>query len=472
MPSDNEAKGIVFLPLGATHDIGASCHYLEIEGTGILLDAGMDPDLEGQDALPDLSPVTGDPTRFVDHVIVSHAHHDHLGSLPYILKQFPHARVHMTPATRRLADFLLPASARLQRRRLLEGSSLSDPVFDEDEVEAVSYMYEQHEIETVFDVTGVRARAPLQAVLHYSGHILGAAGVEVFCEEGPEARNVFYTSDTNVQNQTIIPGGHYPESVDIMILESTMGSNGFAELVSRRSEERRLGESIARVLERGGSVLLPVFALGRAQEILALLDRYRRRRVIDPDVPIYTAGSMRAVADLYDQTRYTTPRLNEDFEVFGVEQRRLPRSQSAKRDAIREKGIFVVASGMMFERTISNEMARMMVENEKHGVFFVGFARDDSPGGMLLHAAEREEERVTLDPVQGEQHLRCEVDRFMLSGHSNRRDLLKLVEQLKPEHVILVHGESKSIEWMADNIRFFNPSVNVHIPSRGQPVRL
>jgi Cft2 family RNA processing exonuclease len=310
------------------------------------------------------------------------------------------------------------------------------------------------------------------ACFHYSGHILGAAGIELFCEEGPEQRTLFYTSDTNLRNQTIIPGGDYPEEVDILVLESTMASDGLAESVTRRSEERRLGEAIARALERGGSVLIPVFALGRAQEVIALIDRFKRRGIIRDEVPIYTAGSMRAVADLYDQTRFTTPRLDSEFEVFGVEQKRLPRSDQAKEAAIKDSGIFVVSSGMMFERTLSNDLARMMVDDERHAILFVGFAREDSPGGQLIEAADREDEFIVLDKIQGQQRLRADVDRFRLSGHSHRRDLLELVERLRPKQVVLVHGESQSIEWMAENIRFFNPSIEVHVPACGQPTYL
>ena len=463
---------MLFAPLGATHDIGASCHYLEIEGTGLLLDAGMDPDLEGSEAVPDLSTITRDPDRFVDHIIVTHAHHDHLGSLPVLMKMFPHARIHMTPVTRRLADLLLPASARLQKRRLYEGSSVAQPVFDADDVEAASYLYDQHDFGDVFDVTGVRARSPLSACFHYSGHILGAAGVEVFCEDGPDQRRFFYSSDTNVQGQTIIPGGDYPDDVDILVLESTTGSDGVAETVTRRSEERRLGEAMARVIDRGGSVLVPVFALGRAQEILALIDRFKHRGILPVDVPVYTAGSMRAVAELYDDTRYSTPRLNSDFEVYGVEQRRLPRSQRGKVEAVQASGIFVLASGMMFERTPSNELGQLMIDDEKHGVFFVGFAREESPGGRLLGAAAAGEEFTVLDRLRGEQRIFASVDRFRLSGHSHRRDLLELVNRLKPKQVILVHGESRSIEWMADNIRFFDPGITVHVPESGRTIEL
>jgi predicted metal-dependent RNase len=127
---------------------------------------------------------------------------------------------------------------------------------------------------------------------------------------------------------------------------------------------------------------------------------------------------------------------------------------------------------MMFERTPSNELGQMMVDNEKHGIFFVGFAREESPGGRLLEAAAAGEEFTVLDRLRGEQRIFASVDRFRLSGHSHRRDLLELVNRLKPKQVILVHGESRSIEWMADNIRFFDPGITVHVPESGRTIEL
>src|SRR5690606_4102497 len=114
-------------------------------------------------------------------------------------------------------------------------------------------------------------------------------------------------------------------------------------------------EALKAVVARGGTALIPVFALGRAQEMIALLDAFKRRGILPADLPIYTAGSMRAVADLYDKTRYSTPRLNPEFQVYDVEQKRLPRSLSGKLAALSEPGIFLVSSGMMFERTLSHE---------------------------------------------------------------------------------------------------------------------
>lgn len=465
---------MLIVALGKTEVIGANCHFLEIEGTGVVLDAGADPEEDGPEGLPDFDLIHQHSGWYVDHAIVTHAHHDHIGALPVLIQHFPHVLVHMTKATRQLADFVLPASARLQRRRLREGSSPHEPLFDEDELEVYSYLYLQHELEEDFDLTGLRGRTPVKARFYDSGHILGGAGVLLTFEEEGRQRRVFYTSDTNVRPQFIIPGGTYPAPpLDVLMLETTLGADAEAELTTRRTEEKKLAEALQRVLERGGTVLIPVFAMGRAQEILAVLDRFKQRGIIADDVPIYTAGSMRAVADVYDKTRFITPRLDPDFEVFGVEQRRLPRSETAVQEALRGPSIHVVSSGMMFERTISNRLAQQIVEDEKNGILLVGFAREDSPAHRVLEAAEQGKgTKVVLDETRGPQPVNCEVGRFRFSGHSHRRDLIQLVEEMKPRKVVLVHGEEEARTWMADNIRFFYPDVELHLIESGQPLEV
>src|SRR5690606_16610845 len=191
----------------------------------------------------------------------------------------------------------------------------------------------------------------------------------------------FYTSDTGLRPQTLQPGGDYPEPpLDVLLLETTLGADPEAEQTSRKAEEKAFGEALARTLARGGSALVPVFALGRAQEVLALVDRFKRRRVIPEETPVYTAGQLRGIAGIYDQTRFMSPRLDPAFEVTEVEQQRIPRTATRLDDALREPAIYVVSSGMLFERTLSNQLAQRLVGHEKHGVFFVGFATETWPG--------------------------------------------------------------------------------------------
>jgi Cft2 family RNA processing exonuclease len=451
--------------LGDTSEIGASCHYLEIDGTGILLDAGVDPEGEGEASLPDLDLIRDRSDCRVDHVVITHAHHDHLGSLPVVIRAFPHVFVHMTRATRDLANVLLPSSARLQVRKLREGSTTSPPLFDAEELDAYEYLYLAHHLEIPFDMTGLRGTSPLEGRLFDAGHVLGAAGIEIVVDDPAGERRIFYTSDTCLSSQAILPGGSYPqEPIDTLILESTMGADPEAENTTRKAEEVRFGEALAETLDGGGTVLVPVFALGRGQEVLAMIDRFKRRGQIDSDIPVYSAGMMRAISDIYDKNRYTTPRLDQEFEVYGVDQKRLPRGQNGLKRALQEPGILVVGSGMMFERTISNKIAQDLVEDERNAILLVGYARDDSPARRLLEA----EEEVVLDQIRGPQPLKCRVNRFRFSGHSHRRDLLELVERLSPNRVLLVHGETQAKMWMADNIKYFNPDIEVVMPQRGE----
>ena len=462
-----------FVALGDTDEIGASCLFLYINNTGIILDAGADPEEEGVASLPRLDLIRS-ANRYVDHAIITHAHHDHIGSLPILIREFPHVAVHMTPATRQLADLVLPASARLQRKKLREGSSLHQPLFNEEELEMHSYLYLTHELEETFSLRGIRDESLLTGQFFNAGHVLGSAGIKIVTEENGIRKSLFYTSDTNLRPQHIIPGGSYPEEpVDILLLETTLGADPEAEQTTRKIEEERFLEGLKRILARGGTVLIPVFALGRAQEILAIIDRFKQKNKIPEDIPVYTAGSMRAFADLYDKTRYSTPRLDPEFQVFGVHQKRLPRSHKATLEALSQPSIHIMSSGMMFERTISNRLAQQLVEDEKNGILLVGYAKEDSPAHLLLEAAkEGKGAMVTLDRLVGPQPVNCDIERFRFSGHSHRRDLLRIVEQLKPRTILLVHGEQEARTWMADNIKYFYPGTDIIMPESGATITL
>ena len=458
-----------YLSLGETTDIAASCHHVTFGGTGLVLDAGMDPDQDGYAALPPFELLRQRP---VDHVVVTHAHHDHLGALPVLSREVPHAKVHMSRPTAMLAEMLLPSSARLQKRRVREGSTSEAPVFDVETAEALSYVYETHLLESPFSLAGLKAEGPLAGTFYHAGHVLGAVGLLVEGYEGGKRRRLYYTSDTSVRAQTILPEADFPTGpVDVLLLESTLGADPEAEQTSRKAEEKRLGAALAGVLGRGGVALIPVFALGRSQDVLAMIGRFKRRGVVPEDTPVYTAGSMRGVAEIYDKTRESTPRLDPDFEVYGVEQQRLPRTQTKLNEALSKPGLFVVSSGMLFERTPSFDLARRIVSDERHGVFFVGYSKEGSPGDLLQRAAAAGEP-MTFDEVEGPVPVRATVERFRFSGHAHRRDLIEIVEQVRPRTVVLVHGETEAKRWMKDNVEFFHPDVRVIIPEQGQEIEL
>ena len=466
-----------FLALGDTEDIAASCHFLEVGGTGIVLDSGTDPRREGPDSLPKFEWVRERAQSYVDHALITHAHHDHMGSLPMLVEEFPHVMAHMTDATKQLLDFLLPASARLQKKRYEKHETPHEPLFTEEDLDFLSHVYLTHELQEDFDLTGMQGRVPVTGQFYSAGHILGSVGVELTFEEEQDGetqeRRLFYTSDTNMQPQSIIPGGEYPDDADVLILETTLGADEDAEETSRPEEYEKFRDTLSDVIARGGTALVPVFVMGRAQEMLAMLQRLKDEGHIPADVPIYTAGSMRAIAGIYDDTNQTTPRLDEDFKVFDVEQERVPYSSDAKADVLDGPGIMVVSSGMMFEPTLSNVLARRIVENERDAVLIVGHAVEDTPARRLQEAAaEGPGAPVMLADGHGPQPVYCTVERFRFSGHSHRRDLLKIVDRLSPETVLLVHGEPAAQEWMARAIGEQHPETEVLRPDWGDVIEL
>jgi Cft2 family RNA processing exonuclease len=127
---------------------------------------------------------------------------------------------------------------------------------------------------------------------------------------------------------------------------------------------------------------------------------------------------------------------------------------------------------MMFEPTLSNMLGRKIIEDKDNAILLVGYAVEDTPARRLIEAVEAGDDEVTLHPETGPQPLNCEVQKFRLSGHSDRRELLDLVGALQPDDVVLVHGETEARAWMAENIQFFYPEVNVHQPAWGEPLEL
>lgn len=464
-----------FLSLGSTNEISASCHYVNLAGTGILLDAGQDPNIDGPKGLPKYSLLQDHPDWGIDYCILSHAHHDHIGSLPVMLQRFPHVRIHMTQPTRLLLDFLLPESARLQKKRFKEGVNPHEAMFTEEQAEMAAYLYRSWPLDHSFELEeGVRAQMPIKATFHHAGHVLGAVGTMLEAERDGVPFKVFFSGDINMRAQAIQPGAALPDGpIDVLIMESTLGADPSAELTTRKKEEERFLDGIQATLKRGGCVLIPAFALGRSQEMLAILHRFKKQKKLPEDLPIYTAGSQRAISDIYDRTRFISPRLDEKFEVYGVEQKRFPKSK-ARIDHLLQSGepsIFILGSGMLFERTLSNRLAQKMIEDERHSIYFVGYIKPDCPAAALF-AAKQQNTPVQLDKNGGLHKVLCEVDRFRFSGHSNRRELIQAVEKLKPKRVILVHGEADAREWMKDNILYFYPETEVILPEQGVPISL
>jgi Cft2 family RNA processing exonuclease len=267
--------------------IGASAWFVEIEGHRILLDAGTHPKREGRSALPLYSKVTGPE---LDAIAISHCHHDHVGSLPVALRHFPGAHVLMTELSYFLVERVLHNSVNVMQRQRTELGIQEYPLYSHDEVDDIAPVFQGFKYNREIDWASFRkARAGVESpTLEFfdAGHALGSAGMLIRGEE----ETLFYTGDVCFHDQTILKSARFHDvQADVLIMESTRGNREVPAGFTREKEIERLSASIERVLDRKGSVLIPTFALGRTQEILALLallireGRLRRQ-------PVYIGG--------------------------------------------------------------------------------------------------------------------------------------------------------------------------------------
>jgi predicted metal-dependent RNase len=252
-------------------------------------------------------------------------------------------------------------------------------------------------------------------------------------------------------------------------METTRGNRAVPPGVTRQTEADRLAEAIQRVLARKGSILIPAFALGRNQEILAQLCLLMRSGKI-PKQPVYVGGLGKVFTEIYDLQAHRTHRqhtnliLTEALELIVLEQ--------AKIDKIKLGGgkIFVLTAGMMTEKTAAHEMALRMAGQPEHAILFVGYADPQTPGGRLKQA--RLGETFHFSPSGGELTRRCEIDDFDLTAHANRDDLMDFVGRVNPRTIFLGHGDEASRTWFEQEIRHRFPRVQLHQPEPGKAIQV
>src|SRR5436190_4383322 len=261
-------------------DIGASSWFLDIEGHGLLMDAGIHPKREGRDALPRFDLVKN---LECDAIAISHCHHDHVGSLPVAMRYFPQSHVLMTDLSYFLVERVLHNSVNVMKRQRDELGIKEYPLFSHDELDDIAPLFQGFKYNREVDWAAFpKTRAGfLSPTLEFydAGHALGSAGIMVRGQK----EMLFYTGDVCFHDQTILRKARFEDvKADVLIMETTRGNRTLPPGFSRESEIERLSQSIQRVLERGGSVLIPTFALGRTQEILALLAILMREGKLRP----------------------------------------------------------------------------------------------------------------------------------------------------------------------------------------------
>lgn len=448
---------MTFSHLGKAAEIGANSYVIDTGDARIVLDAGMHPKREGMDAVPEFRSIS---EEHVDAIIVTHSHLDHSGTLPVVQRDHPEASVFMTPPTRALVDALLHNSSNVMSSKGQELGIREYPLFGHKEIERLAKKWSERDYERPFELDD---EGTVRATFYDAGHILGSAGVLLETED----KTVFYTGDVQFEDQALIKGADFPEEgIDTLIIETTRGAYERPEDFTREAEELRFMNAMADGLRKGGSVLVPVFAMGKTQEVLTMIHLAKERGILDANVPVFIGGLSTKMSYIFDEFANTTRRKLPGFELFqdmdievGSRRKRTPITYQPG-------AIYALSSGMMSEKTVSNIFARSFLPNRQNQLLFVGYTDPSTPGYAVKMA--KPGEQVSLDEKAEPVKLNCDVKTFDFSGHAVREDLLDYILRVNPQKCLLVHGDMPAMEWFRDQLAEKAPQMDVAIPAPGE----
>lgn len=453
------------LNLNPDTDIGASAWLVEMDDHRILLDAGMHPKLEGREALPRFGKAG---THDVDAIVISHCHHDHVGALPLAVRHFPKAHVLMTELSYLLVERVLHNSVNVMTRQRDELGIKDYPLYTHDELDEIAPFFQgfkyNREVEwAAYQKT--RAGLPSPTLEFFdAGHTLGSAGVLLRGKK----ETLFYTGDVCFHDQTILKSARFEDvKADVLIMETTRGNREIPSGFSRAGEIERLVAAIHTAQKKKGCVMIPAFALGRTQEILALLALLMREGKLK-EQPIYIGGLGRVFTEIYDIEAHRTHRQHTSLQLNEALQLMVLEKGAAENMKLSGGKIFVITAGMMSENTAAHDLAVRMIGDERQSIFFVGYADPDSPAGRLK--AAQPGETFVFSPTAGKVTRNCDVRDFDLTAHANREDLLEFVGQVSPRAVLLGHGNDKARGWFAEQIQGRWPKMKILQPQPAKTV--
>ena len=449
------------IDLNRAGGIGANSFYVQLGELKILVDCGLHPKKVGRVATPDFSPLRG---VTLDLVIITLCHLDHIGSLPVLLREQPRAPVIMTQPSHMLIERMLHNSASVMERQRAEDNIPDYPLFTHAEIDRCAGRFTPLPYGHAKKFRG--AHDAIEIIFHQAGHVAGAAGVEIHHKQ----RKLFFTGDVQFEAQRTCPAAKFPiDHFDTLVTETTRGATERPAGKERVNEVARLITTVNETIQRGGSMLIPTFALGRMQEILSIIHDARKfGRVVD--CPIYASGLGVDLCDYYDDIARKTKQVNFTRQILkDLKVRSLPRKLVPGR-LPEESALYVVSSGMVVERTPSYIIAAGLAGHARHTIGFVGYCDPDTPGGHLL--ATKPGETLLFDKISVKTRLKARVERFELSGHADRDELLDFAQHCQPRAIVLTHGDPPARAWMAKALARTLPKSKVIDPTPLQPYQV
>ena len=436
---------------GATRTVTGSQHLLEVNGTRILLECGL---FQGKRKKTfEVNRQFAFEAADVDVTILSHAHIDHSGNLPNLVKSGFRGDILCTFATRDLCAIMLRDSAHIQqqdadyvnKRRARAGEPPVEPLYDlEDAVEALKYF-----MAIGYD-RPYRITPEITLTFRDAGHILGSAIVVLDVRENGRERRLVFSGDLGRPDVPILRDPARVEGADILLIESTYGTRLHESVPAAERELKRI---ILDTYHQGGKVIIPAFAVGRTQEVVYHLNRLKERQAIPADLPVFVDSPLaidatnifRLHPECYDEE--ISDFMIESGDPFGFRDLQYTRSVEASKaiNFMRDPAVIISASGMCEAGRIQHHL-KNNIQDERNTVLIVGWQAPDTLGRRIV-------ERQPVVKIFGEEYrLNARVEVINgFSAHADRDELLAWTGAMrqKPEYTFVIHGEEKVSEAFA-----------------------
>ncbi len=456
---------------GADQGVTGSCHLVECAGRRVLVDCGMyqgGRELDEENA----EPFGFDPAQ-IDFLLLTHAHLDHCGRIPLLAARGFRGEIVATPATRELARLVMLDAAHLQEEeaerrarhhpRRGPGGARPKPLYGTLEaLNALEYFGRSAVYGEPLDLApGLRAR------FVDAGHILGSASVELDLAEGGSRRRIAFSGDLGNSGRPLLRDPVPPKRCDVAVMETTYGDRRHRDLAASIEE---LYAAIASTFERGGNVVIPTFALERAQEVLYHLRVAVESGRLPRSMQVYLDSPMAISAtaiferhpECYDaEARRLFEHGGDPFELPGLQFTREP-EQSLAINRVTGGAVILAGSGMCTGGRVRHHLRRNLARAES-SVVFVGYAGQGTLARRIIDGAREVRLFGEEVPVRAAVHT---INGF--SAHADQAELLAWQQAVRPERTFLVHGEPEAMRRFGGLLG----SARVEMPERGQAFEL
>jgi Cft2 family RNA processing exonuclease len=429
-------REITVTPLGGGAEIGGSCLLVEVGEARLLVDCGTRP----KQRLSCIGPPDLDIALAgeIDAVIITHAHNDHAGYVPALVAHYPFMDVLTTSDTAALLPTMWNDSVKVFERTAHEHVEYGEPP-DQPPYRTLEVLAAVERIHTVELGRVIEISDGVTAELFPAGHILGAAGVVITA--GTSRVTVTGDVSTMAQNQASVSGLVMPDVAhgsDLLVIESTYCRKGGSP---RAREVERFVDTVRETVNGGGRVLVPAFALGRAQEVVLTL-----RKELS-GVPVLVDGLAKEVSRIYEQQ---TVGRDGALSIFGDDVREIAPGTRREQYLAMRRGVIVTTSGMLTGGPAIT-WARWLLPDPKAALLISGYQDEESAGAELLALADNQASKFSLEgePIE----VQATVAKFALSAHADRAGLTSIVGDVRPSQAMLVHGLASAQREFADHLR-------------------